>query len=163
MIRLTCYKLTEDVEADAVLIGSYAMSVQGLLDAVKVAQAIKQPETRLGAELSMFGESMLVTQLLGSKTTPTDGWPSDPSEPAPMSVPERAAMVLRLAQIGELRNFLRNEAAYNNEQALIRGSLYYQGFMGDPMNVAPGFQGDAQFWYDYGKKMGAEFESPLAA
>lgn len=80
-----------------------------------------------------------------------------------MSVPERAAMILRLAQIGDLGNFLRNEAAYNSEQAIIRGALYYQGFMGDPMNVAPGFHGDAQFWYDHGKKMGAELESPLAA
>lgn len=163
MINLSCYKLSNEVETDKVLIGSFPVSVQGLLDAVKVAEAIKQPESRLSAELSLFDESLLVTQLVGMKSLPAGGWPTDPSEPAPMSVPERAAMVLRLAQIGELSNFLRNEAAYNSEQAIIRGSLYYQGFMGDPMNIAPGFQGDAQFWYDYGQKMGAEFESPLAA
>lgn len=84
-----------------------------------------------------------------------------------MSTHERAAMILRLAQIGELQNFLRKEAAYNKEQETIRSSLSYQGITGEPMTVPPGFQGDAKFWYDLGRKTGAgiaaEFESRKAA
>jgi hypothetical protein len=80
-----------------------------------------------------------------------------------MTLPERAALVLRLAQVGELANFLRNEAAYHSEQALIRGDLYFQGFMGDPMSIAPGFHGDPSFWYDYGKEQGNACDTLLAA
>lgn len=162
MINLTCYKLSDEVESDKIRIASFPLSVQGLLEAVKATEGLVQPETRLSAELSLFNESLLVSQLVGSHS-PAGDWPTDPSELAPMSLPERAAMILRVAQIGDLRNFLRNEAAYNSEQAMIRGALYFQGFMGEPMNVAPGFHGDAQFWYDYGQKKGEEFDSPLAA
>lgn len=163
MIDLTCYKLSDEIESDKILIASFPLSVQGLLAAVKVTEGLIQPEARLSAELNLFNESLLVSQLIASRSSPSGDWPTDPSELAPMSLSERAAMILHLAQIGDLRSFLRNEAAYNSEQAMIRGSLYYQGFMGEPMNVAPGFHGDAQFWYDYGKKMGEEFDSPLAA
>jgi hypothetical protein len=163
MIILTHFKLSDEIETEKVIIGSYPVSVQGLLDAVKASEAIKHEGTRLSAEMHLFGQSLLVSQLAGTKSLLGEEWPIDPSEPVPMSVPERAAMIFRLAQVGELSSFLRNEAAYNSEQAVIRGTLYYQGFMGDPIDVAPGFHGNAQFWYDFGKKNGDEFDSRQAA
>lgn len=46
---------------------------------------------------------------------------------------------------------------------MIRGDLYLQGFMGDPMSVAPEFHGNPDFWCAYGKEQGDECEAQLAA
>ena len=162
-ITLKHYTHTDDLDSQGKLVGTFLVSVQGLLDAAKAAEGIKNNDERYGAELTLFGQTLLVTQLVGMQSAPLFVSPLDPSIPAPMTLPERAAMVLRMAQLGELASFLRSEGAYHHEQAMIRGALYYQGFMGEPMNVAPGFHGDPAVWYAHGKEQSNEFDTQLAA
>jgi hypothetical protein len=167
MISLSCYKHSDGTESEQVLNISFPVSVQGLLDAVKFAGGIKHPSIRLSAELTLFNETVRVMQLVRCKAFENEGWPVDPTEPAPMSTDERAAMILRLAQIGELQHFLHKEAAYNKTQETIRSSLCYQGIAGELMTVPLGFQGDAKFWYELGRNtiadISADFDSRKAA
>ncbi|KZN20567.1 MULTISPECIES: hypothetical protein [Pseudomonas] len=167
MIKLTCYNSNDKGEVEEVINAEFPVSVQGLLDAMRLADSIQRPDIRLSAMLALFSESVLVTDLVRDKSSVVEGWPTDPSEPAPMSMNERAAMFLRLAQIGELKFFIRKEYDFTKEQETAKGCLCYQGILGESMRVPPGFQGDPKFWYDFGSKqradMAAEFESCKAA
>lgn len=106
-ITLKHYTHTDDLDSQGKLVGTFPVSVQGLLDAAKAAEGIKNKDERNGAELTLFGQTLLVTQLVGMQSAPLFVSPVDPSIPAPMTHPERAAMVLRMAQLGELASFLR--------------------------------------------------------
>lgn len=161
MIKLTCKKPSDNGEAEATLNFTFPVSVKGLLDAVKFAQSIKEPSIRCGAKLMLFNESVLLIDVVPDKSSVLEVLPVDPREPAPMCMAERAAMFLRLAEMGELKNFFRKEYAFKREQATAKWSLYNQGFMGDQMVVPTGFQGDAQFWYDTGRKAQADVNAEL--